>query len=67
MSTRSRQRKQGKARSSGGALRGLRSGFKKAVGRDPGGDTVAKGSLRGTILTVLILLAAIGFFLYRQG
>jgi hypothetical protein len=67
MSTRSRRRKQGKAASGGGALRGMRSGFKKAAGVAAGDATKppAKSPI-GTIVTVLLLIAAVALFLYRR-
>jgi hypothetical protein len=70
MSTRSRKRREGHKKG-GGALRGLRSGFQRATGTaGAGGEASAapkkKSSRLANVLWTLLLVAAVGFFLYRR-
>lgn len=47
----------------GGVMQGLRNGFKRAAGQ--GEDTGEKPSTLSNILWTVVLLAALGFLLYR--
>lgn len=49
---------------SGGMMQGMVGGFRKMVGAEP---AHGKGGLLGSIVTVLLLIAAAGLLLYRFG
>jgi hypothetical protein len=66
MSTRSRQRQSAHKKKHGGALTGLRTGFKRATGVAGGLPAKKRKSPVGTIVTVLLVLAAAALLFYRN-
>lgn len=52
----------GGPRTGGGVMQGIRSGLRRAAGA---GDSNEKPSTLGNVLWTLVLLAAVGFLLYR--
>jgi len=67
---RKKKNRRGGAKKKGGVMIGMRRGFKKTANAVVGSKddkTASKGSWKGTALTILLLAAAVGFFLYRRG
>jgi len=64
---RKRRRTGGQSRPKRGVMIGMRSGFQKAANKVVGGESQPsrKSSWMGTALTVLLIVAAVAFLLYR--
>jgi len=62
-----RRRRQGGGRKKGGTLMGMRSGFKSVASSVSGsGEKEGKSGWIGTVVTLLVLAAAVAFFLSRR-
>jgi len=59
-----RRRQQGGRKKSGGTLMGMRSGFKNVASSVAGaGETQGKSSWLWTVLALIVIVAALAFFL----